>query len=146
MKKVWIFASLACFFFACGISDNNEQTEYSTESVVEEAAQPQKKEPQTVEDYERVIKNDAKLLESVTNQAKERGISVDEAVKLNAKFMLKEKRKNTPEAQIEKIVERIKSDSVWLKEVIVQAEKEGMPVEDMIMINAEYTYNKDKVK
>ena len=133
MKKVWIFASVACLFFACGISENNEQTESPIGNiVVEEAAQTQKKEPQTVEDYEGVIKNDAKWLESVTNQAKEKGISVDEAVKLNAEWVFNEKRKNSPEAQIEKLVIRIKADSLWMYQIGIKAEKRNVSIEEMI--------------
>ena len=76
----------------------------------------------------------------VEKQAKERGISLDSNLFLNARYVVNQ-RLPKKEKEIQKLITRIKNDPVWLKKVTDQAKERELSVDQMLYLNANYMIN-----
>lgn len=145
MKKNLIVISSLSILFACSSpSAENESTK--PETNIASGTENAQKEPQTVEEYVAHIKINTELLEMAKVKAKDRGISLDEMIKLDAEWLYNEKLKNTPENQIKATIERIKLDTAWMASIVKQAAEQKVSVEEALKTNAEYTYKEEQNK
>jgi hypothetical protein len=94
-------------------------------------------EPESVEDWERVIRADKDWMERMKEKASKREISLDEAIVLDAQWVVSEKAKNAPKT-VASVVQAIKNDDDWLSAVEKKAKERSISVDDMIIMEAEY--------
>ncbi len=144
MKKLKYLVAiplLGSLLFSCSSGEIKEENTSANET--NEVA-PVKKDPETIEEFEAAIRNNKEWMEGIEKKAADRNVSVDEVIKEDAKWMLNKKMKDSPEAQIDKLVNKIKKDSVWSYKTRLQAEERGVSFDEMVYLNAEYTYNKRK--
>ena len=148
MKKLIypITFSLMSLLFSCQSSETKDENNSSTEVSESESGAPEKKAPETIEEFEEVIKKNKEWMKGIEEKAAKKNLSIEEVIKADAKWMFDKKMKETPQAQIEKIVNKIKTDSIWSHKTKIQAEERGVSFEEMVYLNAEYTYNKKKTK
>ena len=88
------------------------------------------------------IREDPEWLSYVKQQAKDKGISLDECLLDNATYMFKH---NYPEAfakysYMKSTIDYIKTDSVWLSHVEEKSRRFYLPLEEMLMIEADYLF------
>ncbi|MEA3477162.1 MAG: hypothetical protein U9R60_03215 [Bacteroidota bacterium] len=96
--------------------------------------------------YIKAIQNDPNWLTMIRGQAKDKGISLEQNIRENADFMLQEYH---PEAYkkyyaLQSTINGIKGDSAWLSQVREKAKKYYIPLEEMMLIDAEYLYKLEK--
>lgn len=92
------------------------------------------------------IKSDKKWFENVKKQALEREISVDSMLVESANFVIKARNKtnktpkdNSYDIELRKVIENIKRNKEWLKNVKLQAKNRGISIEKMLVKSAKYT-------
>ncbi len=88
------------------------------------------------------IKSTPEWLESVKLQAEEKGISLDEMLRINAIYALEMDKKN--KYQLQDIIHLIQNTPEWLESVKLQAEKNGVSLDEMLRLNANYALEMDK--
>jgi len=143
MKKLKYLIAIplvGSLLFSCSSGEIKEENTATNET--NEVAAPVKKTPETIEDFIESIKKDKKWMAKIEEKAETKGISVEEALRGDAEWMYNKKMKDSPEAQIEIIVNKIKRDSSWSNRVRLKAEERGISFEEMIYLDAEYAYHK----
>ena len=96
--------------------------------------------------YKNAISNDSEWLKAETEKAKAENKSISDILPIIAESYFKY---HQPEASkkyyaVQAIIDNIKNDSLWLEHVQLKADKYYIPLEEMLLIDAEYMYNLDK--
>jgi uncharacterized protein with GYD domain len=90
------------------------------------------------------IKSTPAWLENVKQQAIERGVDLDEILRLNAIYAMEVDKKN--EQQLQDVIKRIKNTPEWLENVKHQAKEKNISLNEMLRLNATYAIETDKQK
>jgi hypothetical protein len=95
-----------------------------------------------IEHQVRAIHEDPEWLAYVRQQANEKGISLEECLLDNAQYMFQN---NYPEAfkkyqYMQTTINYIKTDSIWLSHVKEKSRRFYIPLEEMLMIEADYLF------
>jgi len=96
--------------------------------------------------YINAISNDPHWLDAETEKAKAEGKAIDDILPSIAEGYFKYRQ---PEASkkyysVQAIIYNIRNDSNWLEQVQLKADKYYIPLEEMLLIDAEYIYNLEK--
>ncbi|MCB9360371.1 MAG: hypothetical protein H6587_07300 [Flavobacteriales bacterium] len=142
MKKNAFLLIATAVLFACSNSENENTTTQPTEEIKVE----EKKE--VIKDYDYFIKRiseDADWMLQVEQQAVELGISTEESLSKNAKFMAKQNGYGDKEpTELEIQIEKIKANPEWLLGVEKQAQERGISLDSMLVRAARYTLESKK--
>ena len=95
-----------------------------------------------VNHYQKVILKDEKWQASIERKAKENGISFEDQLEKDARWMAIKSKKvvNQKQEEIDKIIRRIKADSKWLSAIQKKAEKKNIELDEMIKRDALWIY------
>lgn len=88
------------------------------------------------------IKNNQSWMESIVKKADENKVSVEVQLKMDAEYVLSEELAE-PKETIEQIVERIKKDETWMKEIRKKANANNVTVEQQIIEDAKWSFEND---
>lgn len=143
MKKrlINVFSvSVFTFLFACSSNDGAE------EIIVVEPSQPKK---EVIKDYNYFldrIKNDEAWMIEVRKQAEAEGITEDEMLTKNAKFMAKQNGFDTedPNKELYQQIDKIMNNEEWYNSIVKEAETRGISVDSMLVKAARFTINEKK--
>ncbi|MFC2097291.1 hypothetical protein ACFLSI_03040 [Bacteroidota bacterium] len=103
--------------------------------------------------YENRIRFDYKWFDKIIIQASNRGIKAEDFIRDNAEYMVfldkqkdkqKEEQKEKEKSGLEKYINAIKSDSVWLDHVRQKAIKNNISLDSMIRLDAEWSLNQSR--
>ncbi len=89
---------------------------------------------------EKTIKLDENWMKKISEKALNLGISEEEMVRADAKFLINER------IELEKMVQKIKSDPKWMESIKVKANKNQIPIEEMVKNDARYVLKTQKKK
>jgi hypothetical protein len=89
------------------------------------------------------IKNNRSWMESIVKKADENKVSVEAQLKMDAEYVLSDELAE-PKETIEQIVERIKKDETWMKEIRKKANANNVNVEQQIIEDAKWSFENDK--
>ena len=81
-------------------------------------------------------------MESIVKKADENKVSVEVQLKMDAEYVLSEELAE-PKETIEQIVERIKKDETWMKEIRKKANANNVAVEQQIIEDAKWSFEND---
>ncbi|MCC7332667.1 MAG: hypothetical protein IT232_08675 [Flavobacteriales bacterium] len=135
MKK-FILNTLLITSVLISCKNEDENTERINEKIKEEISL---REIKSKEYFIEIIKKDSIWMESINQKAKERNISVDEMLTIDAEYMV------ARDAEIVKIENDIIRDTVWLDLVKKKAEKQGLKLDEMLTNDATFMYE-EKLK
>jgi len=139
MKKNAILVVVFAMLFACSSSEENNNVDES----LQESSVLQKVEVK--KDYDYFIKRiseDADWMLQVEKQAVELGISTEESLSKNAKFMAKQNGfGEIIPSELEKQMDKIKNNPEWFSQVEKQALERGISTDSMLVRSARYVIN-----
>lgn len=135
MKKL-ILNTLLITSILTSCKNELKNTEKVNEKIKEEIPL---REIKSKEYFIEIIKKDSIWMVSINQKAKERNISVDKMLTIDAEYMV------ARDAEIVKIENDIIRDSVWLDLVKKKAEKQGLKLEEMLTNDATFMYE-EKLK
>ena len=90
--------------------------------------------------YER-IKYDYIWMQAINRKAKERGVSIDEMIKIDAQYMANKYEQEHPAipfSEKEIIIQEIRTNKKWMNLLQTKAKERGISIDEMISIDAEY--------
>ena len=139
MKKTTFLAVVFSTLFACSTSEEKNTNESIDNTVVEENKEETRKDYYY---YLKRISEDAEWMVQVESQAVELGITTEESLSKNAKFMAKQNGfgDNDP-TEVDIQIEKIKANPEWLANVEKQALERGISLDSMLVRAARYTLN-----
>ena len=144
MKKNAFLLIAAAILFAC----SNSETE--TVVINSEPETPIEQKKEVVKDYDYFmnrISNDEEWMKEIKKQATEQGVSDEEMLIKNAKFMAKQNGFGEKEPiEIDLQIEKIKANPEWLAGVEKQALERGITLDSMLVRSALYTLNQKNNK
>jgi len=88
------------------------------------------------------INNDKIWLEEINKKALQHKISLNQQVKAEAEYILSEELFSSKES-VENIIERIKGDDIWMKEIKKKAVEKNISIEQQIKEDAQWMFNKN---
>lgn len=139
MKKNALLVVVFAMLFACSSSEENNNVE---ENLQESSAL---KKEGVKKDYDYFIKRiseDADWMLQVEKQAVELGISTEESLSKNAKFMAKQNGfEEIVPSELEKQMDKIKNNPEWFSQVEKQALERGISLDSMLVRSARYVIN-----
>jgi len=139
MKKNAILVVVFAMLFACSSSEENNNVDES----LQESSVLQKVEVK--KDYDYFIKRiseDADWMLQVEKQAVELGISTEESLSKNAKFMAKQNGfGEIIPSELEKQMDKIKNNPEWFSQVEKQALERGISTDSMLVRSARHVIN-----
>jgi hypothetical protein len=139
MKKNALLVVVFAMLFACSSSEENNNVE---ENLQESSAL---KKEEVKKDYDYFIKRiseDADWMLQVEKQAVELGISTEESLSKNAKFMAKQNGfEEIVPSELEKQMDKIKNNPEWFSQVEKQALERGISLDSMLVRSARYVIN-----
>lgn len=92
--------------------------------------------------YDKMIRSDSIWLEAVAKKAQKYYMPLEMMLSLDAEYLAnKELKPETFEEKVNRLVETIKNDPVWLQAVSGKAVKNGLPLDEMLRLEAEYSIN-----
>jgi len=137
VSKVLSIIVISAGMIACGGEQAETTEENNNAAVNNDVVVETVEEPETVEDYMRVIRADDEWMTRIEEKATERGVTIDEMVKMDAEWIVNEKKKNAPKT-VESVLETMKNNEEWLKQIEWKAAERGISLEEMMVIEAEY--------
>lgn len=143
MKKIifnYLTASIFLFLIACSSENTTEEV------IVIEPTQPKK---EVIKDYnyylDRIAK-DEDWMAKIRQQAIEEGVSEDELLKKNAKYMAKQNGFDIedPNKELYQQIDKIMNNEEWYNNIVKEAETRGISVDSMLVKAARFTINEKK--
>jgi hypothetical protein len=116
--------------------ENETYNEENTVEIFQEA--PLLREVKSKEFFVNRIKEDSLLMEMIITKAKERNISNDEMIQIDAEYLQNE------EAKITNIENDIIGKPDLLKSVKQKANEQGITIDDMLRMDAVFIYEENK--
>lgn len=96
--------------------------------------------------YENRIRSDYKWFDNLVDIASNRGISTEEFIRDNAKYLVYQDNLKSKESNnLENYIQRIRSDSVWLKQVRQKAINKNISLDSMIRLDAQWLMDKARL-
>lgn len=131
MKKITLSVILVGFTMVSCLTENTETNESTIENT--EAILPLR-EVKPLEYFVTLVKSDSTWMYLTEQKANERGITLEEMLKMEGQFLLEQ------DAEIVKIENEIIKSPEWLEFVSKKAEEQGTTVDSMIRNDANYMY------
>jgi len=149
MKNIVFLFLGAVFLYSCETSENNNNGQNNTNTVtVNTPNQEEVNKAKSVNDWINDIKNNPEWLAQCVEKAKQRNISLDEMIAMDAKFSYeqyngpydenKEKNKLKSLADWEN---EIRSKPDLMKDVKKKADERKITVDEMVKIDAQWFYD-----
>lgn len=137
MKKNAFLLIAAAILFACSNSESE------TVVINPESETPVEEKKEVVKDYDYFmnrISNDKDWMNEIKKQAVEQGVSEQDMLIKNAKYMAKQNGFGDKEpTELEIQIEKIKANPEWLADVEKQALERGISMDSMLVRAARYT-------
>ena len=135
--KLGVFVLVALIISSCGNTENTPEEKGVT--IIE----PQKEVIKDYDYYLTRIAEDEEWMGEIEKKAKELGVTVDEELSRNAKYMAKQNGFEEVIKDYNYYIKRISGDSLWMNEIEKQAEEQEIPIDSALSINAIYLTQKD---